>query len=616
MTFLTRRNVTLVLLFVLLANAVYAGSGDGPTPGQREQRRNNNNNGGQGRQIPQGGVQVLPGPQGRGIDLDQFNQQNNPAAERAPNANPAAGNLNRNRRVPVLPNQGGGVVPQSPNQADVDTRNNPVVPPAVPPVPNRGPVGGNPNAPAAQSNLRNQGNVRQLQQQLGLEQRLGNGRPPVLGDANQQQAAPKNLPRRLAPPVLQNRNQQDQADVDTRNNRVAEPGLNADPAAGTPNPVQQSNATPNQVSTTVFDWKKAPTITYKGDVLFLNENRKRVAYLAEDGSLNGQPVRRFLGGGANSRVHESSDSRYVKKLISLDWQGDRRKAAATITDQNFGREILTGLKLTTKSPLFRVAKLEMQEVVTASHNDKEYRFVFNREDNIASEVYRAEEGEGRDQQIFGSDKQPIEVSNAQERAEKRNPASNPPLTELEELTINLVIRHLNDNGIIWTDHKLANLDIVRNPDSPTGYQVIFFDFDGFRRVNGKPESQAAAARDIQKAFDNPALANSNTPGDRGWEMMDNRVKQAYRKHYPEECKKSEDANRGIPLDLGFDRTAFGDAPVRTLATPPANLNRTNYLYFNGLSEQAFTATVGEINIRKGLAIEFKPNNPSPIRTIQ
>lgn len=91
--------------------------------------------------------------------------------------------------------------------------------------------------------------------------------------------------------------------------------------------------------------------------------------------------------------------------------------------------------------------------------------------------------------------------------------------------------------------------------------------------------------------------------------MDNRVQQAYRKHYPEECKSYKDANMNIPLDLGFDLAAFKDEPVRTLATPPANLNRINYLFFNGLSEDAFKNQVAAINGTYNRRIEFNPNNP-------
>lgn len=605
------RTVTLTLLFVLLADAVYAGSGDGPTPGQRQQRRDNNNNGGQrqqGQRVPQGGGQVLPVvPQNGGINLDQLNRR--------------LGN------------------PQNQNEADVDTRNNPVARPAVPTdddpavrlVPNAGPAAGTATVPTAQPN---QGRVqqlqRQLQQQLGPEQMLGDQgtpagpppdanrrRPRVLGDANQL-APPKNSPppppnpldappgQGIGSPPNQNR------PIPILGNQAASPPNRPAPLA----PTQQPNATPSQVSATVFDPFTKPTITYRGDVLFLNKRGKRVEYLAENGLLNGQPVGKLLGGGANSRVHKSSDPKFVKKLINLNWQENPEKGGATITDQNFGREILHGLNLITQSPLFRVAKLNRQEVVSAMQDDKkEYRFVFNREENITSDVY-----EGNDDPtskvliVDPSTEEAKRASNAEERANKRNPASNPPLTELEEFTINLVIRTLNDHGIVWTDHKLANLDIVRDERSPTGYQVIFFDFDGFRRVKGDTlATQAAAARDIQKAFDNPAIPNSNTPGDKGWEMMDNRVKQAYRHHYRDECKSYENANRDIPLDMGFNLTAFGTAPVRTLATPPANLNRTNYLYFNGLSELNFKRKVEELNEKYTRNIEFNPMNPEPIR---
>ncbi|ULA65164.1 MAG: conserved exported protein of unknown function [Nitrospira sp.] len=632
MKFTTLRNVTLALLFALLADAAYAGS-SGPSPAQRENRRDNNDDQEQqGRPTPRGGVQVLPQEHG-GVDLDQFNRR--------------PGNQ------------------QNRNEADADTRNNqgarPTIPtdgdPAAGLVPNAGPAAGNTNGPAAQPN---QGKVRQLQQQLNLEQKVGKtpqAQPRQLGDANQQAAPPP-----------QNRNE---GNVDTRNNPVAGsavqphqgqgqqqriqqlPNANQPPTpqglgvgnqGATPQNLQDRNranadarnhpiggpaaqppnATPAQVSTDIFDPYTKPTIQYEGDVLF-DENEP---YLAEDGTLNGRLVGEYLAGGATSRVHKSSDPKLVKKIISLNW-ANAEKAGATITEQNVGRTMLQGLQLATHSTLFRVAERHEQAVISARNDKKEYRFVFNREDNIASEVYERYAGESNPKgkaplPIKDASGQPITVSNAEKRAEKRDQARKgknenddaSPLTDLEELTINLIIRTLNDNGLVWTDHKLANLDIVRNEHSPTGYQVVFFDFDGFRRVKGSTEAvQAEAARDIQKAFDNPALPNLNIPRDRGWNMMDNRVKQAYRKHYSDECKEIEAKGGNIPLDLGFNKTAFQGQPVRTLASPPANLNRSNYLYFNGLSEQAFKDTVATINDRYKLKIEFSPNNPIKSITI-
>lgn len=584
MKLFTLRDVVLALLFALLTDAVYAGS-SGPTPGQRENRRDQHNNGGQGQQgggqfgqgrggqIPQGGVQVLP----------------------------------------AIPTDGG---------------------PAAPPVPNASPAVGNTNGPGAQPN-QGQGKVQQLQQQLGLGQIVGKTpqaqprpnqnqkMPPKLGDTNQRRMTP-NLPPPAVPPrqlgdanqpgvPLQQGDGQFGQGFGNQQNPVAGPAVQ--PHEGQ---VPQ-HATSAQPSTHIFNPATQAPIQYQGSVL----SDASGPYLDENGSLDGEPVGKLLGAGATSRVHESSDSKFVNKIISLNW-GNEGEAAATIIDQNFGRDVLSGLKATTGSALFKVATLAKQSVISATQNGSEYRFVFNREENISSVVYAAEDiamDKSNAQIADSSTKTLITVSNAETRAELRNTAAKknkngqPPLTDLEELTINLVIRTLNDHGIVWTDHKLANLDVVRNEDSPTGYQVIFFDFDGFRRVKGDDlsgQAQAKAARDIQKAFDNPALPNPNKQGDSGWEMMDNRVKQAYKKHYSNEYEK---AGGNIPLDLGFDKTAFGGQPVTTLASPPANMDRINYLYYNGLAEHEFRGVVNDINRKYTLKIQFEPRHPIPPITI-
>jgi hypothetical protein len=676
MKFTTLRNVTLALLFALLADTVYAGS-SGPTPAQRENRRDNNDDQEQqGRPTPRGGVQVLPQEHG-GVDLNQFNRR--------------PGN------------------PQNPNERGVAPRNNQVGGPAIPtdgdpaagPVPNAGPATENTTSPAAQPNQPNQTNVqpnvRQRQQQLGLEQILGQNRPaqpPQLRDANQ--PAPPNTPRgpgagnqRTTPQNLQDRNRTNvapganqwqgqqqrilqlpnanqrpvqppqgggqfgqglgnpqnpnEANADTRNNPVGGPAVqpnqrnvqrlpNANQPAAPPNlsasiaPTRQPNATPAQVSTDIFDPYTKPTIQYEGDVLFDNNQ----PYLAAEGTLNGRPVGKYLAGGATSRVHESLDPKLVKKIISLNRpRRSREEAGATITEQNVGRTILQGLQVTTQSTLFRVVERREQAVISAKDKKgKEYHFVFNREENIASVVYADRDNPKSPVQIVDSlTKMPITASNAEDRAKLRDNTKEKekrsPLTDLEELTINLVIRTLNDHGLVWTDHKLANLDIVRNEDSPTGYQVIFFDFDGFRQVKGdgsprESQRQAEAAREIQKAFDNPALPNQAIPFDKGWRMMYDRVIKAYRTHYPDEyqeaerqagLQKDDRVKENILLTAGFDLSVFAGQPVTTLASPPANLNRGNYLLFNSLNEQDFKTKVDEISQQHKLKIEFDPKNP-------
>ena len=77
-----------------------------------------------------------------------------------------------------------------------------------------------------------------------------------------------------------------------------------------------------------------------------------------------------------------------------------------------------------------------------------------------------------------------------------------PPNPKEELTMALAIREMNNKGVVWTDHKPVNFDIVPNPDAPTGYQMVIFDTGGIRPVTGATaENRAMTAIEIQRAFD-------------------------------------------------------------------------------------------------------------------
>ena len=88
------------------------------------------------------------------------------------------------------------------------------------------------------------------------------------------------------------------------------------------------------------------------------------------------------------------------------------------------------------------------------------------------------------------------VTNARDRFSQRQP------NEAEELTMALAMREMSRNGVIWSDHKPANFDIVPNPLAPTGYQMVIFDTGGIRPVTGASvETRAATALEIQRIFD-------------------------------------------------------------------------------------------------------------------
>ncbi|MFZ5671531.1 MAG: hypothetical protein ACOZAM_01060 [Pseudomonadota bacterium] len=77
-----------------------------------------------------------------------------------------------------------------------------------------------------------------------------------------------------------------------------------------------------------------------------------------------------------------------------------------------------------------------------------------------------------------------------------------PPNAAQEMTKALAIREMNRRGVVWTDHKLANFDIIENPASPTGYQMLIFDTGGIRPVTGQfVYERAATAEAVQRLID-------------------------------------------------------------------------------------------------------------------
>lgn len=276
-------------------------------------------------------------------------------------------------------------------------------------------------------------------------------------------------------------------------------------------------------------------------------------------------IGRFLGGGANSLTFEDSgDAKKVNKLVRItkaDGSIDQSKAMS-ITDQMGGRNMLNKLnaiyQANGKDSLFSVAQAYGPPIVMEAKapNGTKQKFAVSKEQNIASPVF------DNNGQVIGM------ATNARERLQKRGQNK---LNRMEELTINLVVRGLNQNGVAWTDHKLANLDVVKDPKSPTGHRVVFFDFDAFRPVAGADRKERyARARKVQKTFDNL---------DKG---------QMTRQLSNELVSK-------------FDFTAFGGPNKVTsyMFTPGANKSRDDYHNLDSanakqLNDIASTATQGKL----------------------
>lgn len=321
-------------------------------------------------------------------------------------------------------------------------------------------------------------------------------------------------------------------------------------------------------------------IAYQGPVKFGNNN---IPYL-EGGNLiladGHRPIGRLLGGGANSKVYESSDPTKVKKLVALtrnDVTPD--EVIRTMTDQVVGRAILEDtLKARPRSPYRVATRGEDMQLIKANQGGRDYYFVLSRDENIASQV-RVEDLSRPDRNTI------ISVSNAQERIQART-QNNKTLNEVEEMTVNLAIRDLNANGVVWTDHKLANFDIVPDNDSTTGYRMIFFDLDAFRPVQGDNRKQRAeVARMLQIAYDGAA-----NPGDQY-----NRVTQALQ------------ASSNVPAGQDpFDYTAFNNVRPMLYSTPGANQNRNSYRRLNNMGRELFEAEVARFNKDHNKNVQLPP----------
>ncbi|MEM7571120.1 MAG: hypothetical protein AAF337_15120, partial [Pseudomonadota bacterium] len=169
-------------------------------------------------------------------------------------------------------------------------------------------------------------------------------------------------------------------------------------------------------------------------------------------------------------------------------QGGPETMEQLIHDSEVGRKMLSNLE--EEDGVFRVAKRKGEPMWVRDREADGGRYVY-REESIAETLPDG-----------------TLVTNAAERFRAR-PGGQP--SEAEALTIQMAVRKLNQEGIVWTDNKLSNLDVVPDASSPTGYKVIFFDFDGFRPVKGDtPLRRWSNARDYQRRFDGLGQRNKES----------------------------------------------------------------------------------------------------------
>ena len=150
-----------------------------------------------------------------------------------------------------------------------------------------------------------------------------------------------------------------------------------------------------------------------------------------------------------------------------------------IHDSEVGRKLLSDAAK--DSDLYRVAKRDGDPVWVRDNEAGGGRYLY-REENLAETLPDG-----------------TVISNAKKRFAAR-PGGKP--TEAEALTIQMAVRDLNQKGIVWTDSKLSNLDVVPDAASPTGYKVVYFDYDGFRPVKGDTKlARWRTARETQRRID-------------------------------------------------------------------------------------------------------------------
>ncbi len=215
--------------------------------------------------------------------------------------------------------------------------------------------------------------------------------------------------------------------------------------------------------------------------------------IGEDGEVITFGERISSGGGFTTPYFDPEDADFIiKERFVPDYlYNPKAKRAAQlqgpegmeemIHDSEVGRELL--VEAAEDSQFFRVAERKGEPIWIRDEKADGGRFIF-REENLAEPI------EGQPGQY---------ITNALERARARPEGT---LNRNEALTIQLAVRELNQRGLVWTDSKLPNLDVLPDDLSPTGYKVVYFDYDGFRPIRGStPQERWEEARRVQRLVD-------------------------------------------------------------------------------------------------------------------
>ncbi|WP_026758775.1 hypothetical protein [Sediminimonas qiaohouensis] len=183
----------------------------------------------------------------------------------------------------------------------------------------------------------------------------------------------------------------------------------------------------------------------------------------------------LIGTGATANIFENAlDQNKVIRLVK--YSGDSKNMAKL---DLVGRRVAEAVQDADGNGLFRTTRIEDQFIMSDPNGE---RWMVAIDENLA--------------QTGGG------ITDAKTRFAQRRPNA------AEELTMALAIRQMNRRGVVWTDHKLANFDIVPNPESPTGYQMVIFDTGGVRPVAGSDRfARGRNAQRLQRVFDQTPAAS-------------------------------------------------------------------------------------------------------------
>lgn len=283
-----------------------------------------------------------------------------------------------------------------------------------------------------------------------------------------------------------------------------------------------------------------------------------------------------LGEGGFRKVYTNPDEpEQVVKVLSFEGvekthgiKGD--KLNTFLHDTDVGRELLTAIERSSPDAPFKVAKQHGPPLVIEDPNFPGRKFVVTKEDNI-SETLRVKQPDGTVKDVT--------VTDAEKRFAQR-PDGQP--TEAEIMTVQLTMRKLNQEGIVWTDHKWKNYDVIADDASPTGHKVVFFDLDGFRIAEGETSVlRSGNARQTQQIYD------SAVKGDNAYYKM---------------------IFKGLP---DFDHTIFGREMI-PLSTAGVNVKRTRYLELDAMSSDEFDMALKAFADKRGTSIPYTPPKDNPV----